>query len=90
MSRRNPALVVCLGTGRNRGTVSTHNRNLIAGVDLLAALGGAFCTIATFAAARFLREERRDPGVVDEVDGGAEERCEEDVEKDAIVVSNKY
>ena len=83
MPSRNPALIISLGTGGNRRAIRTQDRDLIARVDLLAPLSRALRTITTLASTSLLREKRRDPGIIDEVDGGAEERGKEKVEEDA-------
>ena len=84
MAGGDPALVVAgLGAARDGGAVGAHDRHLLGRVDLLALARGALGALAALAAAALLREERRDPGVVDEVAGAAEGGGEEEVEEDA-------
>lgn len=81
MVGRDPALIVCLRTTCDRGTICPHNSYLIRGIDFLSSerLSGAF---AAFTTAGFLREEGADPGVVDKVEGTEEDGEEEEVEED--------
>jgi len=71
-----PALVVGLRAARDSGTISANNADLVGGIDSLRTLGRALSALAALAAATLLREERRDPGVVDEVAGASERGCE--------------
>ena len=78
-----PALVVDLcATGDGRA-VAAHDADLVGRVDPFAAARRLFGALAALALAALLREQRGDPGRVDEV-GGAGEACkEEEVEEDA-------
>jgi hypothetical protein len=82
---RDPALVetASLRAASDSRAISSDDRNLIGGVDLLALAGGARGALAAFAAAALLGEESGDPGVVDEVADAAEGGKEEEVEEDA-------
>lgn len=82
---RDPALIVGLSlSARGDGwAIGTDNADLVGGVDLLGALGGALCALATLATALLLREESSDPGAVDEVTGTGEDTSEDKVEEDA-------
>lgn len=77
----NPAGVVALRRG-DSGAISTDNGDLLGGIDLLGAAGGALGALTALAAALLLREEGGDPGVVDEVDGAAEDAKENEVEEE--------
>jgi hypothetical protein len=77
-----PALVV-LGASSDSRAISTHNSNLLRGVDLLGALRGLLRALTTLAAPLLLGKEGGDPGVVDEVDGASEGAEEDEVEEDA-------
>jgi len=81
---RDPALVVCLRTACDSRAVGSKDCHLIGGIYFLSSerLPGAF---AAFAPAGFLREEGRDPGVVDEVESAEEDGEEEEVEKNARI-----
>jgi hypothetical protein len=79
----NPRLIISLCAARDSWSIRTSNTNLIRRVDLLRALGRRLCALAAFAAAALLREERLEPGAVDEVACAAEDEAEEDVEEDA-------
>lgn len=81
MLGRDPALVVL--AGGNGGTIGTNHRNLLSRVDLLGTTGGLLRTLATLAATLLLREEGGDPGVVDEVNGAAENAEQNEIEEDA-------
>ena len=81
MMRRNPTLIIRFSPTRYRGTVGSQHANLIAGINFLGASGGAFSAVAAFPTTCFLRKERRDPGVVDEIAGAAEAGKEEQVEE---------
>lgn len=85
MTGRDPALIVGLSlSARGDGwAIGTDNADLVGGVDLLGALGGALCALATLATALLLREESSDPGAVDEVTGTGEDTSEDKVEEDA-------
>jgi hypothetical protein len=82
----NPALVEStgLGTGGDSRAISANNRDLVGRVDLLGSLGRSLSALAALAAPLLLREQSRDPGVVDEVASAAEGREEEEVEEDAV------
>lgn len=84
-----PALVVGLGAGGDGRAVGADDGHLVGRVDLLGLAGGALRALAALAAAALLREERRDPGVVDEVAGAAERGGEEEVEEDAVFVKSE-
>jgi hypothetical protein len=73
----NPALIVRLRASSRRRSIHARDANLIARVDLLASARGALSSLATLSAAPLLWKERRDPRIVDEVDGSAE-GCRED------------
>ena len=83
MLRRNPALVVCLGTGRDSRTIGANHSNLLGGVDFLGAEGGLLRALATLATALLLREECGNPGVVNEVDGSTENTQKHKIQEDA-------
>ena len=83
VARRNPTLIVSLATSGDRGSISTNDRHLLRRVDLLRLAGRALSALAALAAATLLREECRDPGIVDEVAGAAEGCEKEEVEEDA-------
>lgn len=85
MRSRDPALVVGLGTRSDSGAVSANNSDLVGWVDLLRSARRALGTFAAFAAALLLGEERSDPGVVDEVDGSAENAEEDEVKENAEI-----
>lgn len=72
-----PGLVVALvGTSGDAGRLGAGQR--LSGFDrFLALLGGARSALG-------LREEGLDPGLVDEVEGSAEDSGQEDVQEDAI------
>ena len=84
MPSRDPALIVSFGARSDRRAIGTQDRDLITRIDLLAALSRALRTIAALSTTSLLRKQRRDPGVVDEVDGSAKEGEEEEVEEDAV------
>ena len=81
MMRRNPTLIIRFSATRYRGTIGSQYANLIAGIDFLGPSGRAFSTVAAFPTACFLREERRDPGVIDEIACAAKSGEEEQVEE---------
>jgi hypothetical protein len=85
---RDPALVesTSLGTSSDSRAICANNRDLVGRVDLLGSLGRSLSALAALAAPLLLREQSRDPGVVDEVAGAAEGGEEEEVEEDAVVV----
>lgn len=84
MLGRDPARIISFRTGSgDGGTVSADNGNLLGWVDLLGAAGRLLRTLTTLAAALLLREEGRDPGVVDEVDRAAEGAEENEVQENA-------
>ena len=83
MLRRDPALVVRLSSTRHGWPISAHNSHLIGRVNFLRATRRALGALATFTSASFLREQCRDPGVVDKVEGAEEDGEEEQVEEDA-------
>lgn len=83
MLRRDPALVVSLGTGGDGGAVGADNADLVCGVDLLGAPGRCLCALAALATAALLREQCREPRVVDEVAGAGEGGGQDKVEEDA-------
>ena len=83
MLRRDPALIVGLGPASDGRSIGTNNRNLFGGIDNLGAAGRFLRALTTLAAAPLLGKERRDPGVVDEVDGSSEDTEEDEVEEDA-------
>lgn len=83
MGGRNPTLVIGLGAGRHRWAVLPDDRSLIGWVDDLATTRGLLRALTALAATLLLREQRRDPGVVDEVTSSAETGCKEEVEEDA-------
>jgi hypothetical protein len=85
---RDPALVesTSLGTSSDSRAICANNRDLVGRVDLLGSLRGSLGALAALAAPFLLREQSRDPGVVDEVTGAAEGGEEEEVEEDAVVV----
>jgi hypothetical protein len=85
---RDPALVesTSLGTSSDSRAICANNRDLVGRVDLLGSLRGSLGALAALAAPLLLREQSRDPGVVDEVAGAAEGGEEEEVEEDAVVV----
>jgi len=76
-----PAGIVALRRS-NGGAISADNSDLLGGVDLLGAAGGALGTLAALAAALLLGEESGDPGVVDEVDGAGKDAKEDKVEEE--------
>ena len=82
----NPALVesTSLGTSGDSRAISANNRDLVGRVDLLSSLRRFLSALAALAAPLLLREQSRDPGVVDEVAGAAEGGEEEEVEEDAV------
>jgi hypothetical protein len=83
---RDPALVEStgLGTSSDSRAICANNRDLVGRVDLLSSLRGSLSALAALAAPLLLREQSRDPGVVDEVAGAAEGGEEEEVEEDAV------
>jgi hypothetical protein len=82
----NPALVksTSLGTSGDSRAIGANNRDLVSRVDLLGSLRGSLGALAALAAPLLLREQSRDPGVVDEVAGATEGGEEEEVEEDAV------
>jgi hypothetical protein len=78
----NPALIVRLRASSSRRSIRTRDANLIARVHLLASARGALSSFATLAAAPLLREECRDPRIVDEVYSSGESCREDEVEED--------
>lgn len=78
-----PALIVGLGARRDSRTVSADNGNLVSRVDGLGALRRSLGALATLATALLLREQSRDPSVVDEVAGAGENGSENEVEEKA-------
>ena len=83
MMRRNPTLIISLSSARHRRSVSPQNTDLVRRVDFLASTGGTFGALAAFSVLSFLREECRDPGIIDEVASSGENGGEEEVEEDA-------
>ena len=73
-----------LGTSGDSRAIGANNRDLVSRVDLLGSLRGSLSALAALAAPLLLREQSRDPGVVDEVAGSAEGGEEEEVEEDAV------
>lgn len=84
---RDPALIVSLlrqGARRHGGAIASNDGDLVLRSDgLLRAARGTLGALAALAAAAGLREERLDPGLVDEVEGAGEGGEEEEVEEDA-------
>jgi hypothetical protein len=82
----NPALVenASLSTSSDSRAIRANNRDLVGRVDLLSSLRGSLSALAALAAPLLLREQSRNPGVVDEVAGAAESGEEEEVEEDAV------
>lgn len=80
-----PGLVVGgrLGAARDGRTVGADDADLIGRVDLPAAARRGLGPFAALAAAAPLREQRRDPGAVDEVRGAAECGEQDQIEEDA-------
>lgn len=83
MVGRDPAFVVGLGTSGDSGAVSAFNGDSRGGIDLLGTAGGALGARTVLAAA-LGGEVRRDPDVVEEVDGAGEDSEEEEVEEDTV------
>jgi hypothetical protein len=81
-----PALVesTSLGTSSDSRAICANNRDLVGRVDLLGSLRGSLSALAALTPPLLLREQSRDPGVVDEVAGAAEGGEEEEVEEDAV------
>ena len=79
-----PALIVRLTRTRHRRSIRAHNPNLITRVHALCSREGFPRTIPSFALGTGLREERRDPGGVDEIKSRDEERGKEKVQEDTI------
>jgi hypothetical protein len=76
-----PALVIALAVAAASGTGRLGSRDGL-GLDdnrLLNLLGSRGA-----GAANLLGEERLDPGLVDEVEGGAEDAGQEEIEEDAV------
>ena len=84
VSRRDPTFIIGLASGGHSRAISTHDTNLLAWIHFLGTGGGALSSLAALAASLLLREESRDPGVVDKVAGAGEEAGEEEVEEDAV------
>jgi hypothetical protein len=80
----NPALIVCFCATCDSRAIRSNDARLIRWIDLLRTAGRTFRALAALASSFLLREECRDPGVVDEVDRPAEGCCEEEVEEDAV------
>lgn len=85
-----PALVISLLSQRlscDSWSISTNNRDLILDIDcLLASSGRTLGALATFSTFASLREERFDPGSVNEVESTTGDCEEEEIEEDAIVL----
>ena len=81
MPRRDPTLIIRLGTTRDSRSIRAHNTDLIRGIDFLISLCGCAGPRSVFALLLLRGEERGDPGVVDEEAGSAEEGEEEEVEE---------
>lgn len=87
MSLRDPTLVVRSGLSATRRgrAIRSSNPDLVRGIDLFAPRGRLPGPRGVFAAAAFLlREERGNPGAVDEIDSPREEGEEEEVEEYAV------
>ena len=82
MLRRDPALIVCLGSTRHSGSISAQHSYLISRIDLFRTTRGALSALTALSTTSFLWEQRCDPGVVDEVKGTEEDGKEEEVEED--------
>jgi hypothetical protein len=85
MRRGDPALVVRLRTGGYSGAISTHDSDLVRGVDVLGPSGGLLGALAALATTLLLGEEGADPGVVDEVAGATESAEDDKVKEDTRV-----
>lgn len=85
VSSRDPRLIIALCASRDSRSVSANHRRLISRVDRLGATGGLLRALATLASALLLREQRCDPGIVDEVAGASECGREENVQEDAVI-----
>lgn len=79
-----PALIV-FGARCHSWAIFADDGSLINWVDGLGAARRFLRTLAAFAAALLLREESRNPGVVDEVAGPTEAGGEEEVQEDAVM-----
>jgi hypothetical protein len=90
VSGGDPALIesTSLCAAGDSRAVSANDGNLVGGVDLLALARGTRGAFTTLAAATLLGEESGDPGVVDEVADTAEGGEEEEVEEDAVEITN--
>lgn len=87
MAGGDPGLVVCGGAGSDGWAIGADNGYLLSRSDLLDASGSTLGTLATETTALLLWEEGGDPGAVDEVAGTAKGSSEEEVEEDAIALS---
>jgi hypothetical protein len=85
MRRGDPALVVRLRTGGNSRAISTHDSDLVRGVDVLGPPGGLLGTLTALATTLLLGEEGADPGVVDKVAGTTESAEDDKVKEDTRV-----
>lgn len=82
MSLGDPALIVSLRSTCDCWTICADDRYLLGRIHLLRSTARAFSTLTALPTALLLREQRRDPGSVDEKAKASEGRREEEVEED--------
>ena len=88
MSSGDPALVVSLGASRHSRSICTSHGHLIGWVNRLSS-SRSLRALAALASSLLLWEQGGDPGVVDEVAGSTEGACEEEVQEDATIKSQR-
>lgn len=79
-----PALVVGLGTRCHSRAILADDRSLVSGIDGLGAARRLLRALTALAASLLLREQRGNPGIVDEVAGAAKSSRQKQVQKDSV------